>query len=156
MWHVVCTVYADGLVLWGATTDVLAPHDTRPSAYTVMRKPESLIYVGLALEGSIKLSSYRYRKCHPEDKSVIRSSHLHNEISFTGQTAPYCRKWTWWCIYASMNWLTNSLVMVWSIGASFTDIDYVIFGHRSLTFKHLHIYFFQNSKFVFWYYALSV
>ena len=35
---------------------------------------------------SIKITSYRYRKSHCGDKTVIRSSYLYNGISFTGKT----------------------------------------------------------------------
>ena len=32
---------------------------------------------------NIKMSSYQYRKSHCGDKTVVRSSHLHNRISYT-------------------------------------------------------------------------
>ena len=34
---------------------------------------------------NIKMSSYQYRKSHCGDKTVVRSSYLHNGISFTGK-----------------------------------------------------------------------
>ena len=34
---------------------------------------------------SIKMSSYLYRKSHCGDKTVVRSSYLHNGISYTGK-----------------------------------------------------------------------
>ena len=34
---------------------------------------------------NIKMSSYQYRKSHCGDKTVVRSSYLQNEISFTGK-----------------------------------------------------------------------
>ena len=34
---------------------------------------------------NIKMSSYQYRKCHCGDKTVVRSSYLHNGISYTGK-----------------------------------------------------------------------
>ena len=34
---------------------------------------------------NIKISSYQYRKSHCGDKTVIRSSYLHNGISYTGE-----------------------------------------------------------------------
>ena len=34
---------------------------------------------------NIKMSSYQYRKSHYGDKTVVRSSYLHNGISFTGK-----------------------------------------------------------------------
>ena len=33
----------------------------------------------------IKMSSYQYRKSHCGDKTVVRSSYLHNGISYTGK-----------------------------------------------------------------------
>ena len=34
---------------------------------------------------NIKMSSYQYRESHCGDKTVVRSSYLHNEISYTGK-----------------------------------------------------------------------
>ena len=34
---------------------------------------------------NIKISSYQYRKSHCGDKTVVRSSYLHNGISYTGK-----------------------------------------------------------------------
>ena len=34
---------------------------------------------------NIKISSYQYRKSHCGDKTIVRSSHLHNGISYTGK-----------------------------------------------------------------------
>ena len=34
---------------------------------------------------NIKMSSYQYRKSHCGDKTVVRSSYLHNGISYTGK-----------------------------------------------------------------------
>ena len=36
---------------------------------------------------NIKISSYQYKKSHCGDKTVIRSSYLHNGISYTGMMA---------------------------------------------------------------------
>ena len=36
---------------------------------------------------NIKMSSYQYRKSHYGDKTVVRSSYLHNGISYTGKMA---------------------------------------------------------------------
>ena len=35
---------------------------------------------------NIKMSSYQYRKSHCGDKTVVRSSYLHNGISYAGKT----------------------------------------------------------------------
>ena len=38
---------------------------------------------------NIKMSSYQYRKSHCGDKTVVRSSYLHNGISYTGKISFY-------------------------------------------------------------------
>ena len=35
---------------------------------------------------NIKISSYQYRKSHCGDKTVVRSSYIHNGVSYTGKT----------------------------------------------------------------------
>ena len=35
---------------------------------------------------NIKMTSYQYRKSHCGDKTILRPSYLHNEISYTGKT----------------------------------------------------------------------
>ena len=39
---------------------------------------------------NIKTSSYQYRKSHCGDKTVVRSSYLHNGISYTGKMSSLC------------------------------------------------------------------
>ena len=46
-------------------------------------------YLGCVWSGpwfNIKMLSYQYRKSHCGDKTVVRSSYLHNGISYTGKT----------------------------------------------------------------------
>ena len=38
---------------------------------------------------NIKMLSYQYRKSHCGDKTVVRSSYLHNGISYAGKTSLY-------------------------------------------------------------------
>ena len=48
---------------------------------------------------SIKMSSYQYRKSHCGDKTVVRSSYLHNWISYTGKMSSLYwigAQETWW------------------------------------------------------------
>ena len=50
---------------------------------------------------NIKMSSYLYRKSHCGDKTVVRSSYLHNGISYTGKMSSLY--WTgahWWALLA--------------------------------------------------------
>ena len=39
---------------------------------------------------NIKMSSYQYKKSHCGDKTVVRSSYLHNGISYTGKMTSLC------------------------------------------------------------------
>ena len=45
---------------------------------------------------NIKMSSNQYRKCHCGDKTILRSSYLHNGISYTGKMT---------CLYWIRAWL---------------------------------------------------
>ena len=56
---------------------------------------------------NIKMSSYRYRKSHCGDKTVVRSSYLHNGISYTGKMTSF-----YW-IRAQV--LTSALCHVFSV-----------------------------------------
>ena len=38
---------------------------------------------------NIKMPSYQYRKSHCGDKTVVRSSYLHNGISYTGKMVSF-------------------------------------------------------------------
>ena len=59
---------------WGST-------DWRCSKYIWVNKFHSLPGPWF----NIKMSSYQYRKSHCGDKTVVRSSYLHNGISYTGK-----------------------------------------------------------------------
>ena len=47
---------------------------------------------------NIKMSSYHYRNSHCGDKTVVRSSYIHNGISYTGKMTFYIESgpWTPW------------------------------------------------------------
>ena len=50
----------------------------------------SVMSAGMTYPGprfNINMSSYQYRKSHCGDKTVVRSSYLHNGISYTGKKA---------------------------------------------------------------------
>ena len=51
-----------------------------------------------------KMSSYRYRKSHCGDKMVVRSSYLHNGISYTGKMSPL-----YWI--SPRAWMSNHIPM---------------------------------------------
>ena len=50
------------------------------------QKLSSFIYTWSGPWFNIKMSYYQYRKSHCGDKTVVRSSYLHNRISYTGKT----------------------------------------------------------------------
>ena len=54
---------------------------------------------------NIKMSSYRYRKSHCGDKTVVRSSYLHNGISYTGKMT-------------SLYWIRAQCIISYDIRAS--------------------------------------
>ena len=67
---------------------------------------------------NIKMLSYQYRKSHCGDKTVERSSYLHNGISYTGkltslywfspQKGSYCKVFEWHlCLHAVLSIYTN-------------------------------------------------
>ena len=49
---------------------------------------------------NIKMSHYQYRKSHCGHKTDVRSSYLHNVISYTGKMA-------------SLYWISSQIVMMW-------------------------------------------
>ena len=51
---------------------------------------------------NIKMSSYQYRKSRCGDKTVVRSSYLHNGISYTGKIASL-----YWISPQGPFWVTN-------------------------------------------------
>ena len=60
---------------------------------------------------NIKMSSYQYRKSHCGDKMVVRSSYLHNGISYTGKvTSLY-----WIGAQVSMSWIIITFHNMWDI-----------------------------------------
>ena len=59
------------------------------SAKLIPNKGYSLPQLRLGPPFSIKMLSYQYRKSHCGDKMLVRSSYLHNGISYTGKTASY-------------------------------------------------------------------
>ena len=76
-------------------------------------------YVGFALyflmggtrdRFNIKMTSYQYRESHCGDKTILRPSYLHNEISYTGKMTSlywiraleFCSLFLKWCPYSTM------------------------------------------------------
>ena len=78
-------------VSWGRAPlalSLLAPWLTRywSSSFTYwiyLKKPKIVLHPRPWF--NIKMSSYQYRKYHCGDKTVVRSSYLHNGISYTGK-----------------------------------------------------------------------
>ena len=55
-----------------------------PGFYVSLTSPNSIRVLGGWI--SIKMPSYRNRKSHCGDKTILRPSYLHNGISYTGKT----------------------------------------------------------------------
>ena len=68
---------------------------------------------------NMMMSSYQYRKSHCEDKMVVRSSYLHNEISYTGKMVAFI--WMLWV--PSINWVQFSFFL--GGGGSFLVYIYI-------------------------------
>ena len=80
---------------------------------------------------NIKISSYQYRKSHCGDKTVVRSSYLHNGISYTGKMI-------------SLYWIRAQIFIdsqTWPIKGKPCPIPH---GHFSL--KYLKVIFSWNTQ----------
>ena len=71
---------------------------------------------------NIKMSSYRYRKYHCGDKTVVRSSYLHNGISYTGKMASLywiraqTTQWARTSAVITSNWFSQNIpLLVWQL-----------------------------------------
>ena len=80
--------------LWGCSSSIIlcTPFSWRrfSGQLDMKRHREEISTQVLTLPGgwfNIKMSSYQYRKSYCGDKTILRSSYLHNEISHTGKTA---------------------------------------------------------------------
>ena len=51
---------------------------------------------------NIKMSSYQYSKSHCGDKTVVRSSYLHNGVSYTGKMTSLYWIWAQFCTLSGM------------------------------------------------------
>ena len=62
---------------------------------------------------NIKMSSYQYRKSHCWDKTVVRSSYLHNGISYAGKMSSLC-------------WIGALMFGTWHFGIQLMDHWWII------------------------------
>ena len=62
------------------------------------------------------MSSYQYRKSHCGDKMVVRSSYLHNGISYTGETT-------------SLYWIRALMLKHRSTSTRSTDSIFIVLNH---------------------------
>ena len=69
---------------------------------------------------NIKMSSYQYRKSHCGDKTVVRSSYLHNGISYTGKMTSF-----YW-IGAQGVWARGS--EAWAGSRDLRNLEFVRWG----------------------------
>ena len=74
---------------------------------------------------NIKMSSYQYRKSHCGDKTVVRSSYLHNGISYTGKMS-------------SLYWIGTQMVIPMICSeVTLKDMgEYILWFHQELYDKH--------------------
>ena len=81
---------------------------------------------------NIKMPSYQYRKSHCGDKTVVRSSYLHNGISYTGKMAS-----SYWirALVDYWQWVGDMLTFcqaVWARGkadlAEWSRLQFLSFG----------------------------
>ena len=85
---------------------------------------------------NIKMSSYQYRNSHCGDKTILRSSYLHNGISYTGKTASgsrlsLCLQMSPACLPQARRDYKVRLFWVYSVMNDFGDI----FTYRSPSFE---------------------
>ena len=84
----ICIYYDFSILRWHRLFEFF-PHRRLKPIYLIWAIPWLLITSpGHQQPGpwfNIKMSSYQYRKSHCGDKTVVRSSYLHNGISFTGK-----------------------------------------------------------------------
>ena len=74
---------------------------------------------------NIKMSSYQYRKCHCGDKTVVKSSYLHNGISYTGKTTSlywiraldHC-----FAVCQATIWTSAGILLIGPLGTNFSEI----------------------------------
>ena len=108
------------LKLWNAFNWVISPHtllDMWLIIHAVIDVNQGLekgvaVILQTSLEPvprfNIKMSSYRYRKSHCGDKTILRPSYLHNGIFYTGETTSLywvgvqARKGFWYTWYPSV------------------------------------------------------
>ena len=89
---------------------------------------------------NIKMPSYQYRKSHCGDKTILRSSYLHNGISYTGKMASFIlNRGPDFCLLWQMYMALNNHIH-WSEGAA-------TISHRS---KSIPLYYFVRQPYI-WY-----
>ena len=67
---------------------------------------------------NIKMSSYQYRKSHCGDKTVVRSSYLHNRVSYTGKLA-----YLYWIGARAIPWISAYKLVIGLSPINFSEIS---------------------------------
>ena len=89
---------------------------------------------------NIKMSSYQYRESHCGDKTVVRSSYLHNGISNTGKMtylywiSPLVPCITWVCSYSSMPQLKSRFSLTTMVGREWMSNHTLIKSQDLITY----------------------
>ena len=77
------------------------------------------------------MSSYQYRKSHCGDKTVLRSSYLHNGISYTGKMTS-----SYWFSPQVIIWTKAGILLIWLLGTNFSEMLIEI---DTLSLKKTHV-----------------
>ena len=86
-------------------------------------------------QSNIKMSSYQYRKCRCGDKTVVRSSYLHNVISYTGKMSSLY----WIRALASAKPLSRTNAWISLIGPLGINLSEVLMEIHILSFKKMYL-----------------
>ena len=81
-----------------------------------------------------KMSSYQYRKSHCGDKTVVRSSYLHNGISYTGKRT-------------SLYWISAQVTLYGDIdlGEHWSSLWLVVWWHQAITWTNVKLLSMRSS-----------
>ena len=96
---------------------------------------------------NIKILSYQYRKSHCGDKTVVRSSYLHNGISYTGKMTSFywiralliVSQLITWCIMQKVKsgiWTNAVILLIEPLGTKLSEIWIEI---HIFSFKKMHL-----------------
>ena len=92
---------------------------------------------------NIKMLSYQYRKSHCGDKTIVRSSYLHNGISYTGKMSFYIESETSFLILFELGFVRPASNSIWQLLLIFGNNYQVLFGNYTCSSLALIIRFYS-------------